>query len=272
MRMSFIRSFLAAASIIALLAGGLPGAQPAMAQDRVAVLDAGSFIVVEVHEAPLGEVLDRLRERLGVTITNTDMLDLNRRIEGRRSAPVMEVMQWLVPDANVLLLYAAQRPDDNRPARLERVTFFARGTAAPGIGINPDTLAARPGGTQAPVGGAGAAVAAGRPGGVGTQENLRTDGSKPEDSGGSPAAAARSTDGVAVADQLQAMSPSWQLQQQQNAYRVGTTEPPPNFLRPHNDVAQTTIEQQQQRSQALAVEQLRALMGAMRNACTGTVC
>ena len=47
---------------------------------------------------------------------------------------------------------------------------------------------------------------------------------------------------------------------------------PPAFLAGSGNVAQTTLEQQAARSQALAVEQLRALMNAYGAVCQGTRC
>jgi hypothetical protein len=44
---------------------------------------------------------------------------------------------------------------------------------------------------------------------------------------------------------------------------------PPTFLALQSDVAQLSLEQQMERSQALAVEQLRALMEAYRSARLG---
>ena len=63
-----------------------------------------------------------------------------------------------------------------------------------------------------------------------------------------------------VAEQLRAATPAAQLEMQRQAR---SDAPPPEFLRSRSDAAQTTIQQQAERSQALAVEQLRALVSGL---------
>lgn len=67
-----------------------------------------------------------------------------------------------------------------------------------------------------------------------------------------------------VAEQLEAQTPTAQLAIEAAARNPSTQTAPPEFLAPHGDVAQLSLEQQMERSQALAMEQLRALMDAYR--------
>src|SRR5437867_433508 len=121
-RLGLVRHALAAAVGVVLVAG-VSAADPDVAVERIAVLDAGTFLVLEVREAPLGEVLERMASRLRITFTNTERVDLSRVVDGRRLGSAFEVMRWLVPEHSFVLLYETRTAGDARPPRLEQIGF-----------------------------------------------------------------------------------------------------------------------------------------------------
>ena len=266
------RTIVTAAVVLLLVAVSVEAAEMTPPSDRVAVLDAGTFVVVEAHHATLGEALAALGTRLGITLENTDRVDLARVVDGRRSGSLIEIVRWLAPDQNFVLLYEERRPNDPRPPRIERIGFLDTGKApgegtaaprpmatAPPENMGRDAVVATP---IVPVPRAGGGPRSGAPaGGGGLGEDLRDDGSKPELSY-TPMSEIKS-----VAEQLRAATPAAQLQIERDARAPDRIGAPPEFLRPQSDAAQTTLQQQAQRSQALAVEQLQALMEAFKAIC-----
>jgi hypothetical protein len=236
--------------------------------DKVAVLDAGTFVTVEAHNATLGEVLDRMGERLKISFNNTDRVDLTRIVDGRTSGSLRDVMTWLVPNGGFVMLYEERKPGDNRPAHVERIGFVAWGTqtARPG---EPSSRPAKPGVASAGVPAPAARTPSGAgvtPGKAATQSADKSkEGSKPNiaDTGGAGEL-------KSVAEQLRSATTNAQLDVDRQAHDPTGQAPLPAFLQPQSDVSQTSLQQQAQRSQALAVEQLRALMGAYSAACKGT--
>ena len=233
--------------------------------DKVAVLDAGTFVTVEAHNATLAEVLDRIGERLKITFTNTDRINLQQVVDGRKSGPLREVMEWLVPTGGFVMLYEERTPNDKRPARVERIGFVAWGnkSAEPsGTSTGP----AKPAVTEKTTPNIPMQTNAGSS----TQAKPATPSAR-DLKAGKPDVADTGGEGdiKSVAEQLRAASPNTQLDIEAQAHDPTGQAPLPAFLRPQSDVAQTTLQQQQERSQALAVEQLRALMGAYKAACTG---
>jgi hypothetical protein len=230
--------------------------------ERVTVLDAGTFIVVEAHQATLGDVFDTLATRLGITFSNTERVDLARSVDGRRLGTVLEVMRWLVPDHGFVLLYEERTSDDARTPRLERIGFLSSGRTATTNDIDArssESVTAASGPARsvrlAPVGGDSAVV-----GSPAEEPELPNDGTKPEVPS-TPMSEIKS-----VAEQLWAATPAAQLAIEREAHAPAGPEAPPEFLRPQSDVSQTTLQQQAERSQALAVEQLRVLMDAFKAA------
>ena len=261
---------------LVLMAAGLAAAQPDSPGDRVTVLDAGTFLVVEAHGARLAEVLQHLETHLKITFANRERLDLSRIVDGRRVGTAFDVMRWLVPNHSFVLLYEERTSGDTRKPRLERIGFLNMGAAATTGGSAPVSAGAAP--PEGVPGGVTRATETALPGGVlpgsripdsgaGTAAgpDLRHDGSKP-DMPSTPMTEIKS-----VAEQLRAATPEAQLEIERHAHAPGLRGAPPEFLRPHSDAAQTTLQQQAERSQALAVEQLRALMDAFKSACQGAM-
>jgi hypothetical protein len=266
------RPVMTAALALLFLSAGARAAEPDSPIDRVTVLDAGTFLVVEAHQAALGEVLEHLRARLDITFSNTERVDLTHIVDGRRIGSAFDIMKWLVPNHSFVLLYGEQKPNDPRRPRLERIGFLNIGTAATTGGTAPGSAVAAPsesipGGVTAatrPASSGGVRPDSGLPasaGGGAEGPDLRTDGSKP-DLPSTPMSEIKS-----VAEQLRAGTPDAQLEIERQARVPDRPGPPPEFLRPQSDAAQTTLQQQTERSQALAVEQLRTLMEAFKAAC-----
>ncbi len=245
--------------------------------ERVVVLDAGSFLLVEAHQATLGAVLDRLSTHLQITLSHTNRLDLSRTVHGHTTGTVFEVVQWLVPQTSFVLLYEARKPSDAKPPRLQRIHFLSTGTASDAVAAAPSE--APPAGVHPPsnsnpvltglgtVPGSGTSLAGAsalsHPTAQPPQHQTVSDPLKPN------VPYTVRSEIKNVAEQLQAATPAAQLAIDDLAHADDPLGPPPAFLQPHSDVAQTTLAQQAERAQALAVAQLRALMEAYEAACQG---
>jgi hypothetical protein len=235
--------------------------------DRVAILDAGTFLRIEAHGATLGEVLDRLKTQLNIRVTNSKILDLAHAVEGSMAGTPREIVDWLAPGASFILIFEPPKPGESEPHKLERIGFLGPGNAKPspaggsraaGSAAPPAPASTNPRSvtvTRLPNSGQSAATV--------TALGDRTKGGLKPDSPPS----APNSEIKGVAEQLQAGTPEAQLAIEQHAHSPDPQTPPPGFLQPNQDVAETTLQQQQERSQALAVEQLRALMGAYQSAC-----
>jgi hypothetical protein len=225
--------------------------------DRVAVLDAGTFLRVEAHNATLGDVLDQLKAHLKLRVTNTQLLDLSRIVDGSKAGTPLEIVKWLAPGANFFIIYDEPDPWETKPRKLEQIGFLSPGTAVPPTAAEPglggqtgtvDAVAV----TGSPVPHDGDAMAS-------TSADNRDNELKPVVPSSTP-----KSEIMGVADQLRAATPEAQLAIEQQAHSSDPQTPLPGFLQSNQDVAQTTLQQQQERSQALAVEQLSALMEAYK--------
>src|SRR5262245_32170297 len=216
---------LAAMLGLALGVGSAGAADPDLPPGQVAVLDAGTFVVVEANQAALGVVLDQIKTRLGIEISDTDRIDLSRIVTGRRIGTVFEIIRWLTPSANFVLLYEERRPGDTTQPRLERIGFLRAGGGSAGVDPGPPSSA--PSATAAAsrrASTAGADEPAGRPvdtgrvvapagdAGVAEAPEVRTDGSKPD----LPYTAKREI--KSVAEQLAAATPEAQLAIERQAH------------------------------------------------------
>ena len=115
---------------LALLPAGLLAdtREPA---DRVTVLNAGTFLILEVHQTKLGDVLNRLAAHLKAELFNTDRLNLERIIDGRQWGSLEEVLRWLVRDGGFIIISEEPKPGDPRPPKLVRIGFLSPGDATP---------------------------------------------------------------------------------------------------------------------------------------------
>jgi hypothetical protein len=258
-----IRAALVALGLL-LLPAAVQGAERAPPEPRVVVLDAGTFITVEARQAKLGEVLERLSQHLNVELFNTDRLDLQRIVSGRRSGPVDDIMRWLVPNGGFILISEDPSAKNLRP-KLARIGFLGPGGATPadiasaamGKPVDPAAVETKRA-TAAPDFAAGS--------GAGKQ----TRPSATEIAIGKPDTLSTSKSEIkSVVEQLETATPHAQLSVEAAARDPSGNSPLPAFLAPQGNVAQLTLEQQMERSQALAVEQLRALMDAFNAACKG---
>jgi hypothetical protein len=218
-----------------------PGASP----QKVSVLDRGNFIIVEAQQATLREVVEVLGTQLKVTFFNTERIDLSRVVDGRRAGSMRYVLEWFIPGASFILLYEEQRPGSTKEPRLDRIGFLESGskeqrTANTSIAVAPPLTNAFD--TNVPN------VNNGR-GSGGDGGSLKLD---LQDS--------RQTEIKTVAEQLQAAAFNTKLAMENQAQAPNGA--PPGFPR-SGDVAQLTLNQQIQRTQALAVEQLRALVNSL---------
>jgi hypothetical protein len=236
---------------------------PDPAAERVAVLDAGTFLVVEVHQAKLGEVLKRLAAHLKAELFNTAQLDLERVIDGRKRGSLSEVIRWLVPDGGFILISEQPKPGDLHPPKLMRIGFLRPGAATPsaiasaavGKAVGPAEVT--PQQEAAPSRSGRSAATRVRRQSVPPAADL--DAGKP-DIPSTPKSEIKT-----VAEQLEAQTPLAQLGIEAAARDPSGQSPQPSFLSPQSDVAQLSLEQQMERSQALATEQLRALIQAYKS-------
>lgn len=236
---------------------------------KVSVLDGGDVVVVEAHEATIGEVIDAMRSRLKLTFSNTERVDLTAVVDGSRSGTISHILSWLIPNGGFVISYQDSRPGTiRRPAE---ITFLPGGN--PSVGNAVETAAAPP----VPQGQTSPSPAAGRPSGqlnvaggprrggnaTGTGSSGDT-AAKPDvpDTGGQP-------EYHNVAQQLQAATANAQLEIERQAHDETGSAPAPRFLGGPENAANTSIEQQMQRAQALATNQLRALQDAFSAACRG---
>jgi hypothetical protein len=258
-------------ALVALALALLPPEASAGAPDpgveRVAVLDAGTFLVVEVNQATIGEVLQRLAAHLKTELVNTNQLDLDRVIDGRKSGSLIEVIRWLVPEGGFIVISNQPEPGDPHLPKPLRITFLRPGAATPSDIANAVVgKPVDPAEVKSPQYAAPSASARSAANGVSRQ-------SGPSDAdlaAGKPDIPSTPKSEIkSVAEQLEAQTPLAQLAIEAAAHDPMGQSPPPAFLAPQSDVAQLTLEQQMERSQALAVEQLGALMRAYRAAQQG---
>jgi hypothetical protein len=240
---------------------------PDPAAERVAVLDAGTFLVVEVHQAKLGEVLQRLAIHLNVELFNTAQLDLDRVIDGRKRGSLSEVIRWLVPEGGFILISEQPKPGDPHPPKLVRIGFLRPGAAVPSaiagaaVGKPVDLTEVKPRQEATPSPSTRSAATKVKRQSVPPAADL--DAGKP-DIPSTPKSEIKT-----VAEQLEAQTPLAQLGIEAAARDPSGQSPPPSFLAPQSDVAQLSLEQQMERSQALATEQLGALIQAYKSARQG---
>jgi hypothetical protein len=236
-----------------------PGLETA---DRIAVLDAGTFLRVEAHNATLGEMLDRLKAHLKIEVSDSQILDLTRVVEGSKTGTPLEIMQWLAPGASFILIFDRPKPGEAKPGRLERIGFLGTGAAPPSaiasaaIGKPVDPIEVKPPQEATP---SPSARSPARGNGLQSTPSAADLAAGKPDIPSTP-----KTEIKTVAEQLDAQTPTAQLAIEAAARNPGNQIAPPAFLAPQSDGAQLSIEQQMERSQALATEQLRALMEAYR--------
>jgi hypothetical protein len=246
---------------LALISTSVRGADPdPVAADRVGILDAGTFLRVEAHNATLTEVLDRLKPRLKIRVTNSELLDLSRRVNGSKTGTALEVVQWMAPGASFILIYDGPKPGETKPRKLERIGFLSSGTAVPSTGAAAPSAPA----PESPTSAASTTTSVGLPKpqrGAAVPTNTASPSPDEKLKPGVPPSTPKS-EIMGVADQLRALTPETQLAIEQQARSPDPQTPSPGFLQPNQDAAQTTLQQQQERSQPLAVEQLRTLMEA----------
>jgi hypothetical protein len=235
------------------------------AGQKVAVLDAGSAIRVEAENATVGEVLEALRTQLNITFFNMDRIDQSRVVSGSRFGSVNDVMAWLVPNGGFVIIYKEQERGESKPLRAERIGFLEGGNPTPGLPNAPAPIAARPVEANGKsVSGANRVTAV-----APSAKRLFRRPSKADQEAGKPDVPDSGRSEIrSVAEQLRGATPLAQLDTERQAN--DPNRPLPDFLRSYGDAAQTTLQQQQQRTQALAAEQLRGLIGALGAACRGT--
>ena len=241
-----------------------PPVATSTAPEKVAVLDAGDFFSVEAHNATVAEVLEVLKKRLRLTFTNADRIDLARVVDGTRVGNIQHIMAWLVPSGGFVVFYEEQKP--GVPGRPERIGFLQGGTPTAGLpGQSPGAAAAqaeadaKKAGTVKPQ-----ATASASGGGAASAADVASKAGKPDvpDTGGRH-------EYLTVPEQLAAATVNAQMDIDRQANDPTGQSPLPSFLNGSGNVANTTLEQQMQRTQALATAQLQALQSALRAACRG---
>ena len=255
--MSKIRAASLGSLLMLLVCVPVGGASAADA--KIVIKQTSGGLTVETHGATLREVLDRMSGELKIRFSNSDRVDLTRSIDGRTSGSLRDVMAWLVPDGSFVVLYDDATDSDGKAVRIQRISFLSRGpqkpvkggnhpvgptNSAPKVTVTPDThvvTAAPP-----PVAPTVAPTAVPAP--------------------AAPPAQAAADEPRSVTDQLRAATN--QLASSSGSSEGGQSQTPA-FLNGPGDGSQQSLQQQAARSQALAVEQLNALMNAFKAACTG---
>lgn len=234
------------------------------APEKVAVLDAGDFFSVEAHNATVAEVLEALKKRLRLTFTNLDRIDLARVVDGTRVGNIQHIMAWLVPTGGFVVFYEEQKP--GVAGRPERISFLQGGTPTAGLSGQASSAAAAQAEADAKKAGTGKpqATASASGGGATAAPDGANKAGKPDvpDTGGRH-------EYLTVPEQLAAATVNAQMDIDRQANDPTGQSPLPSFLNGPGNVANTTLEQQMQRSQALATAQLQALQSALRAACRG---
>lgn len=251
---------------------------PPIASDpspKVAVLDGGDLISVEAHDATVAEVIEVMGKRLKLSFANTERIDTTRIVNGTRIGSIQHILSWLVPLGGFVVYYQEEKtqPSD-KPGRPERIGFLDGGPANAGIPSGSTRESSKSGTTDAQKaraaaarGGAATVTPGGRPAGPGGAGDTGGGG----DTTGKPDVA--DTGGIhqllTVPEQLRASTVDAQreIDRQQNS--PTGQGPSPAFLNGPNNVAASSLEQQMQRSQALATAQLQALRQALSAACSG---
>jgi hypothetical protein len=238
------------------------------APEKVAVLDGGGDLIsLEAHQATVAEVIEVLKTRLNLAFSNTDRIDMTRIVDGTRVGNIQHILSWLVPSGGFVVYYQEQKTASrSNPGRPERVGFLDGGPATAGA---PSALAQDPSKQTA----AGSQNAA-KPGPNGASAPASA-GSNPNsgkgDTTGKPNVA--DTGGIhqllTVPEQLRAATVDAQLEIDRQQHDPTGQAPAPAFLNGPNNVAGTTLQQQMQRSQALATSQIQALQQALSAACRG---
>ena len=232
--------------------------------EKISVTDAGSRVTVEAHNATLNEVFERMTAQLKIKFVYTERLDLTRVIDGRTSGSLKDVMAWLVPSGGFMMLYGE---DDANAARVTRISFVSTSAGGGKPGPMPShkamvTPASTPASTplisQAPP-----TPPAVTPGPAPAPTTAAA--------AAAPPVAPESRDvAVSVADQLRASTMQTQTANAASA-GGGSGSNEPAFMQGGNGNggSQGSLQEQAARSQQLAVQQLQALMGAYKAACTG---
>lgn len=235
--------------------------------EKVSVLDAGDFFSVQARNATVAEVLEVLKTRLKLTFVNTDRIDMARTVDGTRVGNIQHIMAWLVPNDGFVVFYEEEKP--GKPGRPERIGFLQGGTPTAGL-PSPDgaggKAAAPTDAAKNPKGGQQASAGAGAGAGGSATDSAATKAGKPDvaDTGGRH-------ENLTVPEQLAAATNYAQLEIERQANDPTGQSPAPGYQNGPGNVANTTLEQQMQRSQALATTQLEALQNAFRAACRGGI-
>ncbi len=233
----------------------------AATSNKVVVLDAGSFVSVSADRATVGEVIAELSRRLGITFVGLEEIDTKQILDGTRIGPLKHVLRWIAADAGFLATY---REGDKAGQRAERVAFLPKGERGTPKAA-PTPAAAQP---SLPGQVAVAPFSFDRPA---TGRKVRP--SADDVRAGKPDIESEERSEVqSVAEQLTAALPASQLERERQALDPTGEALQPPYLSGAGNAAGTTLEQQMQRSQALATAQLKALMGALKAACSGGPC
>jgi hypothetical protein len=245
----------------AAISGSARAADPGQdTADRIAVLDAGTFLRVEARKATLGEVIERLKAHLNIEVTGSQLVDLSHVVDGSKAGTPSEVIRWLAPDASFILIFGEPKRGEPKPGKLERIGFVSSGTATPtdiasaAMGKPVDPAQVKPELGAAPVPRAVPAVT-----GRGSRPSATDQAAGKPDIPSAP-----KTEIKTIAEQLVAHTPQAQQAIEAAAHDPSGQSPPPEFLAPQSNAAILSVEQQMERTQALAVEQLRGLMKAFR--------
>jgi hypothetical protein len=228
----------------------------ASATDPVSVLDAGTFLVVDAHTTPLGEVLDRLKNHLAATVAHADRLDLSRLIDGHKSGTLTEILQWLAPNAGFIIIYSDK---NGGVRRVEQIGFLPTGPAEQTTSDARKQSSSAGGPAEAKNSVGDEAVSIRSP----TTARVMSSFDTPESKGKPDLPYTKKDEVKGVAQQLHSVLPETQLATERQANSPAPTATP-DFLSSPNNVAQLSIQQQIERSQALATEQLRALIDAYK--------
>jgi hypothetical protein len=230
-------------------------ASPKSHSQRVSALEARSFISIEARQATVGEVLATMQSQLKVTFSDSDRIDLYRVVDGQKSGSMKSVLQWLVPNGSFVLIYEEQSAGSIKERRVERVAFLGSGNKGARVGGKPAVPASAVEENEREFDAPNVLARSVRVRAANRNEgrsDISLQGAKPEFPNN------WQSEIRSVAAQLQAAASS-QLATEANNWASAS----PADFRSNSDVAQLTLNQETQRAQALAVEQLRALMSSL---------
>jgi hypothetical protein len=212
--------------------------KPAISE-KVAVIEIGSSVVVKANKATVGQVFERLGIIVTFTSDNLANIILSRVMNGHKKGTIHEIVRWLVPSDNYMLAYEEQKSGNKKVLRLKQINFVSKNNAGSDMADNNSPL--RKADFKS------------------IEQQLRNAASEVNTQS--------ENESLGITEQMRTAALVNQMQIGSQTHVNNTVSPLSQSDKSTNDMEQPTLQEQAQRSQALAVKQLQALMNAYQTVC-----